>query len=230
MLVLNSEGRLELSRTPRATRGSPPPSGSHASSSRATHWGSRPTFRQRPPTGRVVARARRLRQRYSKYTGDAADGPERGRAAARRRGPPGRSPSRSIRSVGGDTADRLAPHQSAISRAARVRHERSHVAQLRRIGRAGLPFAESACGRCGMSQQAVERTLGKLLTDESFRERFFTTPRVTAWAAGLRLSDIELAALSGLSRSALCSVSASLDPRICRLCPESESSPEERRP
>ena len=81
-----------------------------------------------------------------------------------------------------------------------------------------------------MSQHAVERTLGKLLTDEAFRERFFTTPRVTAWAAGLRLSDIELAALSGLSRSALRSFSASLDPRICRLCLETEASPEERQP
>ena len=81
-----------------------------------------------------------------------------------------------------------------------------------------------------MSQHAVERTLGKLLTDESFRERFFATPRATASAAGLGLSDIELAALSGLSRSALCSFSASLDPRICRLRPESESPPEEGRP
>ena len=81
-----------------------------------------------------------------------------------------------------------------------------------------------------MTQEAVERTLGKLLTDEAFRERFFTTPRVTAWAAGLRLSDIELAALSGLSRSALRSFSASLDPRICRLCLPRESSPEERQP
>ena len=81
-----------------------------------------------------------------------------------------------------------------------------------------------------MSQQAVEQTLGKLLTDESFRERFFTTPRETVWAAGLRLSDIEMAALSGLSRSALCSFSAGLDPRICRLCPATESSPEERQP
>ena len=81
-----------------------------------------------------------------------------------------------------------------------------------------------------MSQHAVERTLGKLLTDESFGERFFTAPRETAWAAGLRLSDIELTALSGLSRAALCSFSASLDPRICRLCPATESSPEERQP
>ncbi len=78
-----------------------------------------------------------------------------------------------------------------------------------------------------MSQHAVERTLGKLLTDESFRERFFTE---TAWAAGLRLSDIELAALSELSRSALGSFSATLDPRICRLCLATESSPEEEQP
>jgi hypothetical protein len=81
-----------------------------------------------------------------------------------------------------------------------------------------------------MSQQAVERTLGKLLTDESFRERFLTAPRVAALRAGLRLSDIELTALSGLSRAALCSFSASLDPRICRLCPESECSSEEAQP
>lgn len=81
-----------------------------------------------------------------------------------------------------------------------------------------------------MSQQAVERTLGKLLTDESFRDRFLTAPRKAALQVGLRLSDIELAALSGLSRSALWSFSASLDPRICRLCPESEFSPEEERP
>ncbi len=63
-----------------------------------------------------------------------------------------------------------------------------------------------------MSQHAVERTLGKLLTDESFRE------------------DIELAALSELSRSALGSFSATLDPRICRLCLATESSPEEEQP
>ena len=81
-----------------------------------------------------------------------------------------------------------------------------------------------------MTQHAVERTLGKLLTDESFRERFLTAPRVTAWAAGLRLSDVELAALSGLSRSALSSLSAGLDPRICRLRLETEAAPDERQP
>jgi hypothetical protein len=76
---------------------------------------------------------------------------------ARRRGVEGLDQSlyRSTQSVCGDTADRLAPHQPAILRAARVLHERSHIAQLRRIGGAGLPFAESVCERCGMSQEVV---------------------------------------------------------------------------
>src|SRR2546423_11530251 len=81
-----------------------------------------------------------------------------------------------------------------------------------------------------MNQKAVERTLGKVLTDESFRERFLTAPRVAALQAGLQLSDIELAALSGLSRAALSSFSASLDPRICPLGSETECSPEQARP
>jgi len=41
---------------------------------------------------------------------------------------------------------------------------------LRRIGRAGLLFAESVCGRCEMSQQAVKRTLGNGVTRERARE------------------------------------------------------------
>src|SRR3989442_14369395 len=81
-----------------------------------------------------------------------------------------------------------------------------------------------------MSQQVVERTLGKLLTDESFRERFLTAPGVAALQGGLRLSDNEIAGLSGLSRSALCSFAASLGPRLCRLCPEGEASPQEGGP
>ena len=127
------------------------------------------------------------------------------------------------------------PSVQALRQDVRAAGRRRHLQgeEALRLGggiRAGLPFAESVCERCRMSQHAVERTLGKLLTDESFRERFFTAPRVTAWAAGLRLSDVELAALSGLSRSALRSFSASLDPRICRLCLPSESSPDERQP
>lgn len=46
-----------------------------------------------------------------------------------------------------------------------------------------------------MTQQAVERALGKLLTDENFRERFFENPEAASWEAGLALSPIELEGL-----------------------------------
>jgi len=46
-----------------------------------------------------------------------------------------------------------------------------------------------------VSQNAVERTLGKLATDEEFCARFFEDP--AAWEAGLPLSPVELEALSG---------------------------------
>ena len=69
-----------------------------------------------------------------------------------------------------------------------------------------------------VSQSAVERTLGKLATDEEFQARFFEDPAAAAWEAGLPLSPIELEALSGLSRAAIARFSQSLDRRICRLC------------
>ena len=69
-----------------------------------------------------------------------------------------------------------------------------------------------------MSQSAVERTLGKLATDEEFRARFFEDPGAATWEAGLRLSPIEVEALSRLSRTAIDRFSRSLDGRIRRLC------------
>jgi len=69
-----------------------------------------------------------------------------------------------------------------------------------------------------VSQQAVERTLGKLATDDEFRARFFSNPAAATWEAGLPLSPIELEALSGLSRAAIARFSQSLDQRIRRLC------------
>ena len=67
-----------------------------------------------------------------------------------------------------------------------------------------------------MTQQAVERTLGKLLTDENFRDRFFTNPEIAAREAGFALSSIELDALSRLSPEALARFSDHLDKRISR--------------
>jgi hypothetical protein len=67
-----------------------------------------------------------------------------------------------------------------------------------------------------VTQQAVERTLGKLLTDENFRERFFASPAAACWEAGLTLSPIELEALARVPRSALRSLLEDLDERIIR--------------
>ena len=68
-----------------------------------------------------------------------------------------------------------------------------------------------------MSQAAVERALGKLITDECFRRRFFKDPAAASFAAGLELSRSEMDALTTLSVKALARFSARLDLRICRL-------------
>ena len=68
-----------------------------------------------------------------------------------------------------------------------------------------------------MSQRTVERTLGKLVTDEGFREAFFRDPMSAILRAGLALTAEELDALSRIPRAALAALSARLDDRICRL-------------
>lgn len=67
-----------------------------------------------------------------------------------------------------------------------------------------------------MSQAAVERTLGKLVTDDGFRRRFLRDPAATSFAAGLQLSSAEVDALSRLPHEAIRQFSACLDARICR--------------
>lgn len=67
-----------------------------------------------------------------------------------------------------------------------------------------------------MTQQAVERVLGKLLTDENFRDRFFASPELTCWEAGLPLSPVELEALSRLSHDSIARFGDALDKRISR--------------
>jgi hypothetical protein len=69
-----------------------------------------------------------------------------------------------------------------------------------------------------VTQQGVERALGKLLTDEAFRERFFVAPGSACWEAGLALSPVELEALAGMSRNELERFSERLDQRISRAC------------
>lgn len=68
-----------------------------------------------------------------------------------------------------------------------------------------------------MSQQAVETAIGKLSTDEAFREAFFADPAGASLQAGLRLTACELSALRAIPPAALRRFSATLDDRICRL-------------
>ena len=68
-----------------------------------------------------------------------------------------------------------------------------------------------------MSQRAVERTLGKLVTDEGFRDEFFAHPETASIRAGLDLAREELDALSRIPRWALAALCIRLDDRICRL-------------
>jgi hypothetical protein len=67
-----------------------------------------------------------------------------------------------------------------------------------------------------VTQQAVKRALGKLLTDENFRERFFAGPELACWEAGFALSPVELEALSRVSHEALAQLGEALDKRISR--------------
>ncbi|MBI2114359.1 MAG: Franean1_4349 family RiPP [candidate division NC10 bacterium] len=80
-----------------------------------------------------------------------------------------------------------------------------------------------------MSQRDVERTLGKLVTDEGFRENFFGDPASAVLRAGLDLTREELDSLSNIPRAALAALGARLDGRICRLHVAGQPSYEEQR-
>jgi hypothetical protein len=68
-----------------------------------------------------------------------------------------------------------------------------------------------------MSQRSVERALGKMITDEIFRGKFFGDPQGTSLAAGLDLLPDELRALAGVPRAVLAELEARPEDRICRL-------------
>ncbi len=68
-----------------------------------------------------------------------------------------------------------------------------------------------------MSQRDVDRTLGRLLTDQGFRDDFFRDPAQACLGLGIQLTPHEVEALLRVPRPALVSLGARLDDRICRL-------------
>lgn len=71
-----------------------------------------------------------------------------------------------------------------------------------------------------MSQGNVERIVGRLATDESFRRRFWQEREATLAelvAKGWELNPCELRALAALTREAVEHFAAAIDPRIQKL-------------
>ena len=68
-----------------------------------------------------------------------------------------------------------------------------------------------------MSQKDVERTLGRLLTDASFRHVFFRDPARACLVLGVDLAPRELEALLRMPARQLAGLAGEFDDRICRL-------------
>jgi hypothetical protein len=68
-----------------------------------------------------------------------------------------------------------------------------------------------------MSQRDVERTLGRLVTDQDFRHEFFLNPARACLTFGMQLTSREFEALFRVPRAAFASLGARLDDRVCRL-------------
>jgi hypothetical protein len=68
-----------------------------------------------------------------------------------------------------------------------------------------------------MTQRDVERTLGRLLTDEDFRNEFFLDPGRACLMLGIQLAPHEAEALLRVPRPMLTDLGDRIDDRICRL-------------
>ena len=81
-----------------------------------------------------------------------------------------------------------------------------------------------------MSQLVVEALLGRLVTDEEFRRRFYQEPIAICAHDSLEVTSRELRALCALDRSVLEQVARHLDPRIVRAVvrPQDRSEPRQR--
>ena len=67
-----------------------------------------------------------------------------------------------------------------------------------------------------MSQEAVERILGRLITDEKFRSRAVTSLETASLQEGYRLTPAELRLLSALEIQRIAELAVRLDSGLCR--------------
>jgi len=67
-----------------------------------------------------------------------------------------------------------------------------------------------------MSQDAVERVLGRLITDERFRRAAFDSFETACQQEGYLLTKAEQLLLSGLKLHTITEFAAQLDPGLCR--------------
>ena len=68
-----------------------------------------------------------------------------------------------------------------------------------------------------MSQQNVERVIGRIVTDQGFRRRFERKPVDALFEvvkSGMELTTVELQALAGLDPSLVARFADALDPRL----------------
>lgn len=67
-----------------------------------------------------------------------------------------------------------------------------------------------------MSQEAVERVLGQLITDERFRRLASDSLETACLQQGYSLSAEEIRLLSGLEPQCISELASRLDPGLCR--------------
>lgn len=68
-----------------------------------------------------------------------------------------------------------------------------------------------------MAQRIIEMLIGRLITDERFRDEFMAAPEATLVALvdqGLELSRVEIAALVGTDPEVWARTAAEVDPRL----------------
>jgi hypothetical protein len=73
-----------------------------------------------------------------------------------------------------------------------------------------------------MSQQNVERVIGRIVTDHGLRRRFEERPFEALFeivASGVELTTVELQALAGLDPTVVARFADALDPRIQKVEP-----------